>query len=267
MEASMEAKPSHLSEAYARQFSDASVAAAYPRRPPYPESVIRQLATLIAGPARRVLDLGCGTGDIARRLAPLVDRVDAVDISIPMIELGKALPGGDDPRLRWILGRAEDAALEPPYGLVTAGEALHWMEWDVLLPRLARLLLPGGVVALVERRGRQPWDSAARELIARFSTNRDFRPYDLVDERTRRRLFTPLGELVTQPVASGQLVDDYIESFHSANGFSRERMTQAAADAFDRELGSLVAPYVQEGAIIRETVGYLRWGLPSAEAK
>ena len=46
------------------------VAAAYPHRPPYPTAVFPLLADLIAAPSRTVLDIGCGTGD----LAPLVDR-------------------------------------------------------------------------------------------------------------------------------------------------------------------------------------------------
>jgi SAM-dependent methyltransferase len=137
-------KPDHLSDAYAAQFTDPSVVAAYPTRPPYPPDVFPLLAALIATSPRVVLDIGCGTGDIARNLVSMVDRVDAVDISAPMIELGRQLPGGDGPRLRWIHGRAEEVELEPPYALIAAGESLHWMQWDVLLPRLGRLLAPGG---------------------------------------------------------------------------------------------------------------------------
>ncbi|MBV9278962.1 MAG: class I SAM-dependent methyltransferase, partial [Chloroflexi bacterium] len=51
---------------------------------------------------RVVLDAGCGTGDVARPLAPLVDRVDAVDISAGMIERGRRLPGGENPAITWI---------------------------------------------------------------------------------------------------------------------------------------------------------------------
>lgn len=86
------------------------------------------LVGLIAGEPRTVLDLGCGTGFIARPLAPRVDRVDAIDVSEAMIEEGKRLPGGDHPHLQWIVGRAEDVALHPPYALITAGDSLHWME-------------------------------------------------------------------------------------------------------------------------------------------
>lgn len=260
----MESKPAHLGDGYAAQFSDPSVVAAYPMRRPYPPAVFPLLADLVAAPPGRVLDLGCGTGDVARGLVPLVDRVDAVDVSAAMIGLGRALPGGDHPRLRWIPGRAEEAALDPPYGLATAGEALHWMEWQVLLPRLHRLLVPGGVLALVERREAQPWDPAALQLIDRYSTNRDFRPYDLVDELVRRRLFTLLGETRTEPETSHQTIARYVESVHSRNGFSRDRMTREAAERFDRELTALLLPFAEQGTLAIRTAGQIRWGLPAA---
>jgi len=64
---------------------------------------------------------------LARPLAPLVDRIHAVDWSAAMIEGGRRLPGGDHPNLIWTVGAAETVALVPPYGLVTAGASLHWM--------------------------------------------------------------------------------------------------------------------------------------------
>ena len=259
----MEPKPAHLSGDYPKQFSDPSVVAAYVHRAPYPDAVFEQLVRLLAPGSRRVLDLGCGTGDIARRLAPLVERVDAVDRSAPMIALGRTLPGGDQPALRWIEGSAEDAPVEPPYGLVTAGESLHWMDWSVILPRIASVLAPRGVLALIERQSAYPWDTALHDLIVRFSTNRDFRPYQLVNELARRGLFTQLGEFRARPAASAQTIADYIESIHSANGFSRDRMSQIAASMFDRSVAGLLAGYADGDTIVRQTSAVIRWGAPA----
>ena len=69
-----------------------------------------------------------------------------------MIEEGERLPDGDHPGLRWLHGPVEEAALDPPYALVTAGESLHWMDWNVALPRFRELLAPGAHLAIVERR-------------------------------------------------------------------------------------------------------------------
>src|SRR5437870_3196445 len=103
----MATKPDFYATVHGEAFIDPDVAAVYHTRPPYPDEVFEILEGLLVDQPRVVLDLGCGTGAIARRFAPLVDRVDAVDISSPMIDEGKRSPGGDHPALRWILGSAE----------------------------------------------------------------------------------------------------------------------------------------------------------------
>ena len=128
------AKPAFWSREHAATFEDASVAAAYRCRPPHPAETFAILTGLIRDTPRTVLDLGCGDGLVARPLAPLVDRVDALDISAAMLAEGRRRPGGDHPNLTWIVGAAETAPLSPPYALVTAGDSLHWMDWDVVLP-------------------------------------------------------------------------------------------------------------------------------------
>src|SRR6059036_1354875 len=116
-------KPSHLSPAYASQFKDAAVAQAYRYRPPYPDDLFPTLAGLIGDGPWTVLDLGTGSGSVARGLAELVDRVDAVDFSRPLLDVARSLPKGDHPKIRWVWAAAEDAPLDPPYGLVTAGSS------------------------------------------------------------------------------------------------------------------------------------------------
>src|SRR4051812_48319671 len=113
-------KPAHLETRYAEQFQDPSIVTAYHHRAPYPAEVFNMLVGLIPKGPRVVLDIGSGTGDVARPLAKLVDRVDAVDISRPMLDKGRSLPGGDNPKLNWIFGRVEDTPLNPPYNLITA---------------------------------------------------------------------------------------------------------------------------------------------------
>ena len=127
---------------YGAQFSDAGVVAAYGCRPPYPAAVFPMLAALARDTPRAALDAGCGRGELARPLSRLLDRVDALDLSPGMIAAGRALPDGDRTNLRWILGGAEDAPLNPPYALITAGSSLHWMEWAVVLPRFRAALTP-----------------------------------------------------------------------------------------------------------------------------
>jgi SAM-dependent methyltransferase len=265
MDSKSEPKPAFLGPETASAFQDASVVRAYPYRPPYPESLFPLLVGLIAGDRRITLDVGAGTGDIARRLAPLVERVDAIDWSDAMIALGKQLPGGNSPRLRWMQGRAEQAPLDPPYGLATAGESLHWMEWGVVMPRLRQALAPGGFVAIIEREELPvAWSDDLLALIRRYSTHRDYRPINLSDELARRSLFTKVGEWRSARETVRQSIDDYLESMHSRSSFSRERMPAEDLTAFDTALRALLERHAVDGQVELRLAATAVWGTPEA---
>jgi SAM-dependent methyltransferase len=270
----MAPKPSHLSGDYGAWFKDPLVAAAYPYRPPYPAEVVETLVSLVPaapGAPRAVLDVGCGSGDLARRLAPLVDRVDAVDFSAAMLAQGRRSPGGDHPRLRWVESPVETAPLDPPYALVTAGESLHWMAWEAVLPRFAAALAPGGVLAIADR----SWDGppALRQgllpVFSRYSPVRDFRSYNLIDELVQRGLFAPSGVRRCGPQPWRPTIEEYLECRHSQRGFSRTHMGPAAATAFDAAVRDLLEAAVRDGTIARhdgrlelEVRASVVWGAP-----
>ncbi len=260
-----EPRPAFLGPEFASAFQDATVVRAYPYRPAYPESLFPLLVGLIAGDRRVVLDAGAGTGDIARRLAPLVERVDALDWSEVMIAQGKQLSGGDSPHLRWIVGRAEEAPLAPPYGLVTCGESLHWMEWDVVMPRFREALVPGGFVAIMHRDELSvAWSDDLLALIRRYSTSRHYQPVNLIDELARRGLFTKAGEWRSEPEIFSQAIEDYIESMHSRSSFSRERMPADELAAFDAALRALLERHEVNGQVELRLAASAVWGAPHA---
>lgn len=255
-------KPEHWNAHIAESFQDQSVVEAYRHRPAYPPETFTILAGLIPGEPKRVLDVGTGTGNIARSLVDYVEQTDAVDFSHEMLEHGRRLPNGDNSRLRWLHGRIEDVALDPPYALITAGESLHWMDWQVVLPRFRELLVPGGYLALVGHDTQpDPW-SMLGEIIARYRTDGAYQPYDMLAELERHALFHKLGEQKTAPVPFVQTIDDYIASYHSRAGFSRERMGEAQASAFDQEAQALLLETAPDGVIELQICGTVVWGIP-----
>jgi SAM-dependent methyltransferase len=260
----MSARPEFWGARHSERFTDPAIIAAYRYRPPYPDALLDRLVALMTDEPRAVLDVGCGPGNLARPLLRYATRVDAVDISPGMIALGKILPGGDDPRLNWFVGSAEDVPLDPPYALVTAGASLHWMDWEIALPRFHDVLTPNGSLAIVgvDEADGEPWTPAIRAIIPRYSTNPDFQPFDLIGEIERRRLFEKRGEYTTGPEPLVRSVSDFIEWFHSMSSFSRDLMTPEAVVAFDAALRDAVAPYVRDGKLDTHVVGRVVWGKP-----
>jgi SAM-dependent methyltransferase len=256
-------KPRGLGPEYAAQFQDASVVAAYRFRPPHPDETIQFLACLIPTSCRSVLDAGCGTGFIARPLSGFADRVDALDCSQAMIDTAKSLCDPSYGNINWICGKAENAPLTPPYGLITAGDSLHWMEWEIVMPRFAKSLAPAGCLAMVLAQ-EEPvrWGDELNRLIPRHSTNQDFEPYNLIEELQHRGLFQINGRHRSKSVPFRQPLGDYIESIHARNGFSRERMSTDAANDFDRRVWMLVEKYCDPDRVELLTYSEVIWGKP-----
>jgi SAM-dependent methyltransferase len=250
--------------ALATSFQHAGVAAAYAHRPPYPPAVFDLLAGLVPADApRAVLDLGAGEGALARPLASLVDRVDAVEISPAMVATGRDRPGGDRSNLAWHVTAVEDLALAGPYGLATAGASMHWMDWPRTFEVLRRVLAPGAVLAVVEQSyHRLPWQDALLEVIARHSRNQAYdRGFSLPAELARRGHWEIIGRQETPPTAFSQDVTDYIEQFHSTSSLARELMPAEEAHAFDAAVEAVVRDYRRpDGTLALPTTATVVWG-------
>jgi SAM-dependent methyltransferase len=96
-------------------------------------------------PCDRVLDVGCGAGAFAAELASRAGHVDAVDRSPAMIEQAtRAAPANVTCTLADVL---TEPLPDAHYDAIVSVSALHHMPLEQILPRLARALRPGGVLA------------------------------------------------------------------------------------------------------------------------
>ena len=201
----------------------------------------------------------------------LVDRVDAVDVSAGMLDAGRQLPGGAAANVRWIVGPVEDVSLDPPYALVTAGESLHWMDWEIVLPRLADVLSPNGFVAILGRDWEGPPAVRARirPVLMRHSAVRVWQDVDLLTELQDRELFTLVGAHRFGPEPWQPPVEQYLECRHSQRSFARSAMGETAARAFDAELRQVLVELFSRSEIRCESERLqldvettLAWGRP-----
>jgi len=121
-------------------------------------------------PGERVLELGCGTGEDALRLARRGLRVTATDVSPGMLAVAKAKAeaAGLEGRIRFLrldAGRLEgagDPALDGPFaGAYSNFGALNCLPSRRELGRaLAARIRPGGILALVIMGPLCPWETA-----------------------------------------------------------------------------------------------------------
>ncbi|MEU5261299.1 class I SAM-dependent methyltransferase [Amycolatopsis sp. NPDC021455] len=144
----------------------------------YPPEVARELTTAFALTRDDVvLDLGCGTGQLTRVLAPRVQAVLGMDPEPAM--LAQARLATEEPNVSWLLGADSDvgalAAVLGPGRLaaVTVAQALHWMDHERLFVAVRPLLRPGGGVAVVTNgeplwlQG-SAWSAALREVLVAY---------------------------------------------------------------------------------------------------
>jgi SAM-dependent methyltransferase len=173
-----------LGSEQARSFHRAAVE--YDRgRPGWPPAV---LDLLPLGGDSTVVDLGAGTGKLTRVLADRYARVIAVE---PLDEL-RAILAERVPEADVLAAAAEEVPLgDGEVDGVFCGQSFHWFANDRALSEIARVLRPGGVLALMWNRGDGPstLPEAYRRRLAQLHDERRPAP---IDEDILRRF--PFGE-------------------------------------------------------------------------
>ena len=123
-------------------------------------------------PSRRALDVGCGEGAFARRLAQQVELVDAWDRSAEVIARAQLLSKGVS-NIRFTAADFLTHPLEPSsYDFIAALATLHHLPFAAAIERMKVALRPGGVLGVIGLyRARSPMDpllSAVALPVSRF---------------------------------------------------------------------------------------------------
>lgn len=115
-------------------------------RPGPPPSFYERLAAWGVGqPGQRILDLGTGTGVLARQFARQGAAVSGIDVAAEQIETARRLAAEEDIAVDFRHGRAEDLPWqEPAFDFATANQCFLYFDKPAVVRELRRVLRPGG---------------------------------------------------------------------------------------------------------------------------
>ncbi|MFC6879951.1 MULTISPECIES: class I SAM-dependent methyltransferase [Actinomadura] len=114
-----------------------------------PELVERLQKSGVGVRGRDVLDIGTGTGGLARLLALAGARVTGLDRSAALLEQARALDDRAGVEVTYTVASAEDTGLpDAAFDTVTAGQCWHWFDAPRAAAEIGRLLRPDGHVVI-----------------------------------------------------------------------------------------------------------------------
>jgi SAM-dependent methyltransferase len=219
-------------------------------RPPYPQSLFDDLIqrTGLSGNGR-VLDLACGTGQIAFALHGRFAEVWAVDQEPGMIEVvtEKAAAAGIG-NIRALAVAAQDLPVDDgSFDLVAAGNAFHRLPRAAVAPLIGRWLRPGGYLALLWGGGMwgdAPWQQAMAAVRDRWTAEVGQRiPAEYDDDRKARPDSVILAEAGFEEVGRREFTvvkewtaEDLIGYLFSTSVLSRAALGARVAE-FEADLG------------------------------
>ena len=242
-------------------------------RLPYPEAMLTDLIRRAGVSGRgRLLDLACGTGQLAFPLRRWFCEVWAVDQEPDMVEVVRAkaaAQGAGD--IRPVVSDAGTLDAEPEYfELAVIGNAFHRLNRDLVAGRILGWLRPGGCVALCWSSG--PWDGEEdwqRALAATLdrwkaalgAEHRVPAGWDL--PRRRRPDLQVLSEAGFEAAGRHEFTAEHRWSLPVLAGYVRSTSFLPAsvlgdqAAAFDADLAASLGPH-SDGGAFTQTVHFAR---------
>ena len=145
-------------------------------RPGPPNSFYEKLEVFNVGfPGQRVLDLGTGTGVVARKFAEMGCSVTGVDISEQQIKIARVLTNDAGLSVDYHVAPAEKTGLpEAKFDVIIANQCWLYFNPDKIIEEVHRMLAPGGVLVTSHFSWLpklDPLARAAESLILHFNPN------------------------------------------------------------------------------------------------
>jgi SAM-dependent methyltransferase len=116
----------------------------------FPHELVHRLAARgIVRPGMRVVDLGTGTGSLARLFAQQGCEVIGVDIAGPLLDQARRLDRESGVHVEYVEAQAESTGLRSgEFEIVSAGQCWHWFDRPAAAREVTRLLAESGSVVI-----------------------------------------------------------------------------------------------------------------------
>ena len=232
-------------------------------RLPYPEAMLADLVRRAeVSPAGRLLDLACGTGQLAFPLRRWFSEVWAVDQEPDMVDTVRAKAAAEGAgEVRAIVSRAETLRAEPGYfDLVVCGNAFHRLDRDLTAGLVLGWLQPGGHLALCWSpqpwSGERDWQRALAGLLDRWMTALGAGgriPAGWDEARQRRPDLQVLSDAGFEVAGSHEFPVEHRWSLPAIAGLIRSTSFLPASvlgdqgAAFDADLAATLGPHGDDG--------------------
>jgi SAM-dependent methyltransferase len=137
----------------------------------FPPELFGRLAELRVGVAgQRLVDVGTGTGVLARVFAAAGCTVTGLDVAAEMLDQAREQDKAEGVSVTYQVGGAEETGLPShEWDVVTAGQCWHWFDRPRVAAEVRRLLVDGGALAICYRDYSGEVSEAAEELVHAYN--------------------------------------------------------------------------------------------------
>lgn len=206
----------------------------------------------------RLLDAGCGTGQVFCGLASHFEDVLAIDPDPEMVVYAqRAANERNLSNVRVRRMRAEDVGTQDgPFRLAVFGASFHWTDRKQVANKLYDLILPVGALAVLSpggiHSGQTPWEIEIREVLERhFGTTRRagggvYQQGERHEEALARTLFGQI-EVVDIPVLERWSMDEIIGYLYSTS-YASKIVLGERTESFEMDIRNRLSALSADGS-------------------
>jgi ubiquinone/menaquinone biosynthesis C-methylase UbiE len=239
------------------------------------EGAEKLVAHAFLSTGEQVLDLGCGTGIVARVAADELGggkTVLGIDLTPGMLEAAQSVSADTHPDITWQQGQAEDLPLaRSSFDVVLSQQAFQFFEdRDAALKEIHRVLRPGGRMVLSVLRSTEH-NHTYKPLIEAFRRhggddlgtmmNSPFREWSIQDlrEMVERAGFSDVSVTVSLITARFPSIPDFIQQELSSSPMSElvSTMDDETREAITRDTSAGLSAYVDDQGLVHPLQTYL----------